>query len=192
MGADVYPRLIYFVLLLAVVGGYLAVEFRRRPGRVAQQAVVWGLIFVGVIAGAGLWSDIRHNVTPQQSVASDGQIEVPIAADGHFYLVADLNGVAVRFVVDTGATDIVLSQRDARRIGIDTAGLSYFGQANTANGLVATAPVRIERFALGGVTDENLRAVVNNGAMEGSLLGMSYLSRFANVSFSRNRLLLER
>lgn len=192
MNPDLYPRLIYLVLLLLVVGGYLMVDFRRRPGRVAQQALIWGLIFVGVIAGAGLWSDIRQNIAPQQSLALGGRIEVPVAPDGHFYIVADLNGVSVRFVVDTGASDIVLTQRDAQRIGIDTSGLSYFGKANTANGSVATAPVRIDQLTLGGVTDKDIRAVVNGGAMEGSLLGMSYLSRFSNVSFSRNRLLLER
>lgn len=192
MDGDLFARLVYLLLLLLVVGGYLAIELRRRPGKMLQQAMVWGLIFVGVVAGAGLWSDIRRDVTHQQTVTASGQIEVPVAPDGHYYLVADLNGVPVRFVVDTGATDIVLTRRDADRIGIDTRGLAYFGKAQTANGVVATAPVRIDSFALGGFEDRAVRAVVNDGAMDGSLLGMAYLSRFARVEFSRNRLLLER
>ena len=51
----------------------------------------------------------------------------------------------VRFMVDTGASDIVLSRRDAERVGIEPGSLSYLGRARTANGAVATAPVRLAR-----------------------------------------------
>lgn len=191
MDADVLPRLIYLGLLLAVIGGYFLIENRKRPGKTAQQAAIWGLILLGAVAAAGLWSDIRRSTLPGRIVVGDGRIEVAVADDGHFYLTAAVNGADVLFVVDTGASDIVLSARDARRAGFDPAALNYFGRANTANGPVATAPVRIETLQLGNFTDTAVPAVVNSGAMDRSLLGMSYLSRFEMV-LSRSSLVLRR
>ncbi|MCU9846482.1 TIGR02281 family clan AA aspartic protease [Defluviimonas sp. WL0024] len=186
-----FPRLVYLGLLLAVIAGYFLLANRRHLGKVAQQAAIWGLIFLGAIAVAGLWDDIRRSARPAEAVIRGDSIEVPASADGHFYLMAEVNGVTVRFVVDTGATDIVLTQRDAARAGLDPEGLNYFGTAMTANGRVATAPVRLDTLALGGVSDANVPAVVNGGELDTSLLGMSYLGRH-EVTFSRDRMILRR
>lgn len=186
------PRLIYLLLLLLAVGGYAVAALRTRPGQALQQMMVWALIFLGVVAVAGLWPDIRANLLPRQTVHEDGQIEVPMAADGYYHLTAEVNGVALRFVVDTGATSIVLTQSDAARVGLDPDRLAYIGQAQTANGAVATAPVRLDTLSLGPFTDANVRAVVNRGALDGSLMGMSYLTRFAKVEFDGTRMILHR
>ncbi|PKP73799.1 MAG: TIGR02281 family clan AA aspartic protease [Alphaproteobacteria bacterium HGW-Alphaproteobacteria-6] len=191
MAAEDLPRLVYLVLLLAVVGGYFLVENRRRLGRTAQQAAIWGLIFLGAVAAAGLWSDIRRNTLPGIALTRDGLIEIAAADDGHFYLTAEVNGVDVLFVVDTGASDIVLNARDARRAGLDPEALIYSGRAMTANGPVATAPVRIDSLRIGPFTDAAVPAVVNRAEMAGSLLGMRYLGRFEMV-LNRDRLTLGR
>lgn len=185
------PRLVYLGLLLAVIAGYFLMANRRQLGKVAQQAAIWGLIFLGAVAVAGLWDDIRRSTRPAEAVIRGDSIEVPAAADGHFYLLVEVNGVTVRFVVDTGATDIVLTRRDAARAGLDPEGLNYFGTAMTANGRVATAPVRLDTLALGGMSDANVPAVVNGGELDTSLLGMSYLSRH-EVTFSGDRMILRR
>ncbi len=192
MDGDTFARFGYLALLLLAVGGYALAEFRRRPGRALQQVMIWGFIFVGLVAGFGLWSDIRREVLTAQNIGEGGRIEVPIASDGHFYIVAELNGVGVRFAVDTGATDIVLSARDATRIGLDPAALSYFQRAQTANGTVETAPVTIDTLSLGGVSDRGVPAVVNRGDMDGSLLGMAYLARFSRLEMTPRLLVLER
>lgn len=192
MDGDIFARLGYLALLLVAVGGYVLAEARRRPGRTAQQAMVWGFIFIGLVAGFGLWSDIRREVLPVQTLGAGGRLEVPVAPDGHFYILAELNGVTVRFAVDTGASDIVLSARDATRIGLDPARLSYYQRAETANGTVETAPVTISRMALGGITDTNVPAVVNSGEMDGSLLGMAYLARFSRLEMTPGLLVLTR
>lgn len=192
MDTENLARLVYLALLLVAVGGYFLIQIRRRPGETVRQAALWGLIFLGTIAAAGLWDDVKDRVMPRQAVLGDGRIEAPLAADGHYYLTAAVNGVPVRFVVDTGATDIVLTRRDAARAGIDVAGLSYIGQARTANGTIATAPVRITSMELGPIHDSNVRAVVNDSDMDTSLMGMTYLTRFARVELSRDRMVLER
>jgi aspartyl protease family protein len=192
MGGDDFGRLVYLVLLLVAVGGWMIAAGRGRIGKMAQQAAVWGFIFLGAIASIGLWTDIRSDVAPRAAVLEDGRIEIPRGPDGHYHLTLRLNGTPVAFIVDTGASDLVLSRRDAERIGLDPARLAFTGQAMTANGTVRTAGARIDTVELGGVTERNVRASVTDGEMVGSLLGMRYLDRFARIEISGNRMLLER
>lgn len=186
-------RLIYLVLLGCVVGGYFFVANRDQLGQMARQAALWVLIFVGVIAGVGLWGDIRDDVMPRQTVFSEqARVEVPRAFDGHYYLTLAVNGVGVPFVVDTGATDIVLTREDAFRVGIDPDALTYTGVAGTANGQVRTARTTVDRMELGPITDRDVAVWVNQGQMDRSLLGMAYLQGFRNIQISDGTLVLER
>ena len=186
-------RLIYLVLLGSVVAAYFFVSNRDRLGQAARQAMLWGLIFLGVIAGYGLWGDIRNDVLPRQAVIGEGSgISVPRAPDGHYYLTLKANGTAIDFVVDTGASDIVLTKQDAARAGIDLDNLAYTGIANTANGTVRTARARLGRLELGPIRDDNVFVSVNEGEMDSSLLGMSYLQRFERLEIANGTLRLER
>jgi len=192
MTGDDIARFAYLGLLgLAIAGGML-VQYRGRMGEMARNAALWGLIFLGVIAAVGLWSDIRDTVAPRQAVIDATTVEVPRGRDGHYYLTLEVNDVPVIFVVDTGATDIVLSQRDARSVGLDPDDLAYLGTAQTANGIVRTAPVRLDRVTLGDIEDRNLRAVVNEGQIDASLLGMGYLGLFSRIEIADGRLILTR
>lgn len=185
-------QLTYLVILGVAVIGWFIAQNRNSLGKTAQQAMVWGLIFVGVIAGVGLWSDLRDDILPRQSVLAEGIIEVPRGPDGHYHLTVQVNGQPVRFVVDTGASQVVLSQPDARKVGLNPDLLAYTNFAQTANGRVATAPVRLDEVSLGGITDRGIRASVNGGEMDTSLLGMSYLNRYDRISIEDGKLVLER
>ena len=189
---DSFASLAYLVLLLIAVGGFLLVELRERPGKTLRMAAAWGLIFLGAIALAGLWPDIRNAISPEARMLDGNRIEVPIGNDGHYQLTAQVNDVSVRFVIDTGASSIALGPRDAERVGIDLENLAYIGEARTANGIVETAPVRLDTLTIGDIRDENVPAMVLRADLEQSLMGMSYLSRFARVSIEANRLILER
>ncbi len=187
-----FGRLAYLVLLLIAVGGWFIAENRGNLGKSARQAAAWGLIFLGVIAAVGLWGDIRDDVLPRQSSIGEGRIEVPRAGDGHYYLVLELDGTPVQFVVDTGASDIVLTREDAERVGIDTGNLAFGGRASTANGTVRTAHVKVGELRLGDIVDRDVTVSVNGGEMDGSLLGMSYLRRFDRMEIADNKLVLSR
>ena len=187
-----FGRAAYLVLLLIAVGGFLLVELRAQPGKTLRQAAAWGLIFLGAIALAGLWGDIRNAVAPQARMLEGGRIEVPLGNDGHFHLTAQVNDTPVRFVIDTGASSIALGPRDATRVGIDLDALAYVGQARTANGVVETAPVTLDSLTLGEIHDSKVPAMVLRSDLDQSLMGMSYLSRFARVSIEGDRLILER
>lgn len=186
-------NLAYLVLLGAVISFWFFVQNRNSLSKTLQQAMAWVLIFIGVIAAVGLWGDIRQTVMPRQTVMEDaGRIELPRAPDGHYYLTAEVNGAPIRFVVDTGASGIVLSREDAQTAGIDPNTLVFTGRANTANGTVSTAPVRLDRVAVGAIMDRNLRAWVNNSTMDISLLGMTYLQRYASIEIKNGALVLTR
>ena len=186
-------QFVYLMLLGAALGGYYVVSHRDRLGQVARHALLWGLIFVGIIAVAGLWSDIRRDVIPRQSAVIEGaRIVVPRSWDGHYYLTLKADGAPVEFIVDTGATEIVLSRQDAVRAGIDPEKLIYSGIASTANGTVRTARTALDKLEIGPIVDRNVAVWVNEGEMEGSLLGMAYLRRFERLQISDGRLVLER
>ncbi|QYK40068.1 MAG: retroviral-like aspartic protease family protein [Paracoccaceae bacterium] len=184
-------RLAYLVLLLAAVGGWAMMEYRGRLGFALRTAMAWGFIFLGVIAGYGLWQDIRSTALSVQSVSDSGRIEVPRGADGHFHLTLDIAGTSVRFLVDTGATNVVLGRADAARLGIYRNGLAFTGTANTANGTVRTARVQLADVTLGPFRDDRIAAYVTDGEMEGSLLGMDYLRRY-RIEIAGNRMVLTR
>ncbi|MCB1335545.1 MAG: TIGR02281 family clan AA aspartic protease [Roseivivax sp.] len=193
MDGDSAMRVVYLLVLLAAVGSWFAVQNRNRLGTVMQHAAVWVLIFIGAVAAVGLWSDLKTTVAPTQAVdAQSGVVTLPRAPDGHFYVTSDVNGTPVRFVVDTGATDLVLTSQDARRAGIKTEELVYLGQADTANGVVRTAPVRLDSIAIGALIDRDVQALVNQSEMKTSLMGMRYLQRFNRVEIRNGQMVLER
>lgn len=185
-------QMTYLMLLGAAIGGSYIVANRSNLGKMAQQAAIWVLIFIGVIGAYGLWGDISNDVNNRQAIVSDTRVEVPRSFDGHYYLTLEINDTPVRFVIDTGASQVVLSQEDARRVGLDPAALDYLGSASTANGVVRTAPVVLDQVSLGAVEDRNLRAVVNGGQMEDSLLGMTYLGLYDRIEITNDQLVLNR
>lgn len=191
MESDHIARLAYLLLLGGVIATWFLLQNRRRLGQLAQQAAIWGLIFLGAIAGYGLWTDIRRDVAPHLAMRSEpGQVSLPRAVDGHYYLTLRIGDTPVRFMVDTGATHMVLAQSDARKIGIDPARLEFRDRAMTANGEVRIAPVVLPEVSLGGRTDRDVRAWVSEGGLGISLLGMSYLNRFERIEITGREMLL--
>ena len=185
-------QLTYLVLLGAAIGGSAIIAGRSNMGKMAQQAAIWALIFVGVIGAYGLWDDISRDVNPRQALVDEATISVPRGFDGHYRLRLEINDTPVDFIVDTGASQVVLSQSDAARVGIDLADLEFTRLANTANGVVRTAPVILSDISLEGITDRGVRAVVNAGELNTSLLGMTYLGLYDRIEIANDELVLIR
>ncbi len=193
-GGDI-ASIFYLTLLGGALLAYLLISSREGLSTMLRHAVLWGLIFIGVVAAYGLWQD----AFPDRSAAlvtGEGQISIPRARDGHYYLTLEVNQTPVRFVVDTGATDLVLSQRDAAAAGLDPDSLAYLGQARTANGVVPIARVSLDQVVLAEgdlrIEDQRVSAFVNQGELDTSLLGMGYLERFARIEIASGRLILTR
>ena len=122
--------------------------------------------------------------------ASGTRIVMTADSGGHFMSDGTINGKQVRFIVDTGATSIALSQADADRIGLDYK-TGQRGLANTANGQVTVYRTTLTTVRIRDVTVHNVQAVVVPGAMSHVLLGNSFLTRF-QMKRENDMLTLER
>ena len=110
--------------------------------------------------------------------------------DGHYYIRGTVNGVDTTFLVDTGATDVVLTMETARRAGWTEDRLVFDGMAATANGLVPIAAAQIETMTVGPILVKNQRVSVNSGALDANLLGMSFLRELSGWRVEEGELVL--
>ncbi len=184
-------RLVYLVVLVAVLGSYALVSLRSRIGPLIRSALLWALIFTGVAAAYGLWDSARYSAASVQTEGGEGLV-LRRSFDGQYHLTLDItgpNGVVtpIRFIVDTGASEMVLTQADAAKLGYGD-DLRFLGVASTANGMTRTAQVTLARVDLEGHSAQRVRALVNEGALHASLLGMGYLERFSRIEIMQDRL----
>ena len=129
---------------------------------------------------------------PDATAASDAwQYVVEAGPQGHFVLEALVNGVPVAFLLDTGASDIVLTIADARRLGFSPQSLSFSQHYRTANGEVRGAPVRLRELRIGQFSLYDIDASVNEAPLTISLLGMEFLDRLRSYRVEDRRLILE-
>ena len=109
--------------------------------------------------------------------SSGSRITLPAGLGGHFTGIATINGHAVQFIVDTGATNISIGRDVADRIGLDYSS-GGFAQSSTANGVVVVRTVTLSAVRVGDVLVSNVTATVMPQSMPYVLLGNSFLSRF--------------
>jgi aspartyl protease family protein len=187
-------RLFYLAILgMAFLTAGFA-YYRGRLGAALQHAAIWGLIFAGLIIAYGFSDVLRRELggAREATLIAEDAIALRRGADGHFHAPLEVNGRRIDALVDTGATAFVLSRRDAERAGIDTERLVYSRPAISANGVVYSAPVTLDRVALGPFEDRNVPAMVSGGETDFTLLGMRYLDRFRRLTVEGDRLVLER
>jgi aspartyl protease family protein len=141
-------------------------------------------------AGDEGWDGDQSGAMPEE--ATDGLLELVIRAGphGHFMVDAEVDGTPLTFLIDTGASDIVLSQADARRLGLEPRTLDYSRSYQTANGVVRAAPVELRELRLGQLRLYELDASVNERPLPVSLLGMSFLGRLQGYEVTDGRLIL--
>jgi len=186
-----WEQLVYYgILLAALLGGVLLMR-RGQMGKTLRQFGLWTLIFGGIVMAYGMWEDISRNSAGSFARVNErGNVVLEKHRDGHFHATVVINGAPIDTLVDTGATLTVLTPQDATRAGFDIDRLQFSGQASTANGIVVTAPIRLDRVALGPFEERNVRAAVNGGNLDKSLLGMEFLSRFGRLEITRDQLII--
>lgn len=143
--------------------------------KTVKMALSWVLIFGGLIFLTTQWPHIRGALDPASPRTQGEEMLLTAREDGHFYVRGTINGADVLFMVDTGATDIVLTMETAARAGFSPDTLRFDGMAQTANGSVRTAGVRLGELTIGDVTLRDMPASVNEGALNNNLLGMRFL-----------------
>ncbi len=195
-------RLIYLVCLLLLVAGGL----KFVPGRLfraVKQAAIWLVIIAALVVIYAYREPLLRAGQPVISELRPGRVAVVVdrdnreslvfsrSVDGHFHVIAAVDGAEIDFLIDTGATHTVLSLRDAARTGIAIEQLRFTRPVQTANGVTHQARAAVDRMSIGPVTIHDLKVgVLPEGKLDGSLLGLDVLNRFAELKIEGDRLTL--
>lgn len=204
-------NLIYLVLAGILVGSGTFARGDTNLGQTLKYSAIWLGIGVGLVGvysyraelsafGARISGELRPDLatTPPEEAASgaSGRVRLGGAAairkadDGHFWAEATVNGSAVRFMVDTGASTVALTAIDARRAGVQEEGLKFNIPVNTANGQTYAAAITLKRVSIGNVVLEDVDGMVLREGLSSSLLGMSYLGRLSKVEVTQETMIL--
>ncbi len=189
-------HMLYLVTLLALVGSGILHSKRHELSQNIKYACVWFGIILLLVVGYSFRDTLTNNrvmaeLIPQRAnVSEDGSMTFRSREDGHFYIEAKVNNMPVLFMVDTGASDIVLAPEDAKRAGISIDTLSFNRQFQTANGVVKGASVTLASLRVGGIHMSDISASVNGANMEHSLLGMRFLRELTSYKVEGGTLTL--
>jgi aspartyl protease family protein len=168
-----------FVIFIAVVCVGLSRELSKaviKPGG------------AGTVAMA---ASPRPAPPPPQVSSSSRIVTLDSDGHGHFRVDARVDGRRIDFMVDTGASAVVLRESSAADIGIFPRPSEYTGRSQTANGVARYAPVQLNRVEVNGITVRDVAAaVMPDEALKVNLLGMTFLSR-VKWTHDRGRLVLE-
>jgi aspartyl protease family protein len=159
-----------------------------KPRNVAVGATVEGIRLISVTGNEAVvdvkgkrltlhLGDAQVNLGGRMSDGGGRQIVLTAESGGHFFSSGTINGKTVRFMVDTGATNISMSQEDADRIGLDYKN-GQRGMSRTANGVIPVYRATLTSVRVGDVQVYNVDATIVPGQMSFILLGNSFLTRF--------------
>ena len=194
------------LIWLGVLGTVFGAAILPRKGQFKQFArniAIWLVIILMLMAGYVYryeLQDVASRMTagivpgsPVSAISAEGRDQTMLIRTGAGHFAADgfANGLPVRFLVDTGASLVVLTAEDARDTGIDVEELQFTAPVRTANGRTTAASITLDEIQIGDITRRNVPAMVAQpGALETSLLGMSFLSRLHSYEFRGDRLVL--
>ena len=186
--------MVRWVIAIVVVGTFLGAVMPSRKAPAAEAGVTakaskadWGSAAEPLprTNGGSSWS--AATAVPDEPLSSE-PLTLERERNGHFFANAKVNGTTIRFLVDTGATQIALTVEDARKAGVRMDGeTSVIGRG--ASGPVRGQEVTIDRVRLGSQESTTMEAVVIEGGDQ-SLLGQSFLAKFSSVEIQGDTMTL--
>jgi aspartyl protease family protein len=196
--ANDWGSLGYLGVLLLVISAGVARATRGALVRHLRYAAIWAGI-VALLALGVAYRDELAGVPRRLQLAfagggvatSDHELVIQRDVDqGGFLVVGLVNGQRVRFLIDTGATETVLSPDDARRLGVDVDSLAFDHLSETANGTGYGAAYTADSLQVGPIQLTDFKTTINRAPMSTSLLGMSFLSRLESFQVRGSQLIL--
>ena len=193
-----WSHVAFGVGLVALISAGLLRVPRLRLGRTAAQAVIWLAVMAVLAAGFSFRGELGSVARRTLSELAPGvwgrddPHELVLDRDeaDAFAVRGQVNGQDVRFVIDTGASDIVLSPDDARRLGVDLSRLEFARVVETANGAGRSARYTARTLVVGRMALSDVPMSINGTPMSSSLLGMSFLKRLESFQVKDGRLYL--
>ena len=190
------PSLIWGVICILLLVSSLVAR-RLSLGEVAKAALAWMAIFAALFAifsfrfeFIGIWERVKADIsgTAGQSISSEA-IELRRQDDGHYWLLVDINGKAVRFMVDSGATMTAINATTAKEVGVEADGYPII--LSTANGRVAAKRGNVRSLVVGPHRIENHAVVVSESFGDVNLLGMNFLNSMQSWRVEANVMILQ-
>ncbi len=187
------------VALLLFIGIPALRSYKGRMGQGVKDAVVWtalALVLVAIYSFRDEFQTLGNRVAGEllppgsainvaRDTSQERAVRIRKRPDGHFAIRGNVNGTSMVLMVDTGASSVVLTHQDARKIGVDVDKLRFTIAVRTANGTSYTAPILLRQITVGSITLAKVTALVAKpGALNESLLGMSFLTRLRSYEFS--------
>lgn len=192
---------------LSAIGAMLAAGIlagRRQWGESLRQAAIWLVIIMALATGYLYRFDLQEVGNRLTAGLIPGRAVVTTNAEGEQILVihkgvsgdfeadVSIDGIPMRMLVDTGASSVVLSYEDAMRLGINPDNLVFSIDVSTANGRALAAPVTLRQIAIGPILRGTIRGMVTEqGRLDQSLLGMSFLETLGSIEITRDELRLK-
>ena len=186
------------VAIYAIAAAVLLMLLQRLPyvGRVIRFAFSAGLLafLIFVLLQQAPYqpalSGIAQRLGLDDQQVAGKELRVRMSSDGHFWVVASINGVERRMLIDSGATVTALSDQTARAAGVDAgAGIAPV-VLRTANGLAPARTGSIDELRVGNIVARNLRIVSSPGLGTMDVLGMNFLSRLESWRVEDRTLIL--
>jgi aspartyl protease family protein len=151
-------------------------------------------VFLAVLltVGAGLPGLQPMAQPPVDPLNLFAMTELESSSNGHFITTASINNHGIDVLVDTGASAVALSYEDAEAVGLRPSSLDFNVPVNTANGVGKAARVTLRKVEIDNVRVADVEGLVlQRGALDGTLLGMSFLSRLRSFSVENGKLILK-
>jgi len=191
-------QIVYLVILILIMSYGMINRKEMSLKKIVKYFLIWsliGLIIIALYAYRFEFNNFKERISGEINPTSaqlnqQGQLIINISDDSHFYVKILINNKPILFMVDTGASDIVLNLQDAIKIGINPKNLIFNRQFQTANGRVLGASIILKEVEISGIKFRDVKASVTQGEMGVNLLGMSFLRRFDKYEFYQDRLIL--
>lgn len=191
-------NIFYLFLLLTFIASSIFTRGNMPALRALKYFSIWAAIALSVIIIYSLrfnFIDFKNRVIGEINPSyvqynSANKITINMSYGNHYYANVKINNKNIKFLIDTGASDIVLNLADAKKIGINLQDLIFNKPYQTANGISYGATIILQNVKFGDLELKNVRASVNKSNMGVSLLGMSFLSKFRKYEFYQNQLIL--
>jgi len=130
---------------------------------------------------------------PAANTNYGGHFRIPADRSGHYLAETQINGRTLNFMVDTGASLVILRYEDARALGLIYGSDKFEVSVQTANGVARAHRVKLYTVRLGSISFDDVDALVmEQGVLQTNLLGMSFLKRLSRYEVRGDTLVLER
>jgi aspartyl protease family protein len=198
MDASQGPQLIWGVVMLVLVTSSLFAQ-RMPIGQFLRYAIIWAAIFAGIYGLVlfrnelgEVWARAKADLTGEVAAEVQGSTtRIRQSGDGHFRVVANVEGREFEFLIDSGATSSFLSDQAAGDLAKLDAKQGLPIVVQTANGPINSWPVEVAGITVGSVRMEPFQMNVSDGGADVNILGMNWLNRLKSWRVERGVMTIE-